>query len=514
MDLDYHALAPEMVVAATILVVLGLDVALPRSRKYWTAFAGVLGLALAAVPLVTLAFGGGPGSRSLLGGAYVVDDFALVLKAVFIVGGYLVLLMSVSYIEGDRYYQGEYYLLLLTSILGSLIMASSRDLITIFVGLELVTGPLFLLAGWRKGDARSNEASLKFFILGVLSTAILLYGMSFLYGLTGSVTFEGIRTAGADLLDSGAFRLAVLFTLVGFGFKITAVPFHFWAPDTYEGAPTPVTAYLSVGSKVAGFVGLLLLCYKAFPSVTEIWGPALWVLAALSMTLGNLTALRQDNIVRMLAYSSIAQGGFILVPFAAAAVTNDPQVIQEAASATIVYVIIYAFMEPGRLRGGYSGRPPYRHGHDRRLGRNVALRTPHSDPGRHLLLLPGRDPAPGRLVRQVRHVPRHPPPRQPVVHGPGGDSCGQRGDRPRVLRKGRQDHVDGPPPRGQPRPGTADPPAERFPGPGPRHLRSLRDRGRSPALPAGGRLRRRGQSHHRRHLTIHLRRALPGNAPP
>ena len=151
MYLDYHALAPEIVVAATILVVLGLDVALPRPRKYWTAFAGVMGLALAAVPLVTLAFGGGPGTRTLLGGAYVVDGFALVLKAVFIVGGYLVLLMSVSYIESDRYYQGEYYLLLLTSILGSLIMASSRDLITVFVGLELATVPLFLLAGWRKG---------------------------------------------------------------------------------------------------------------------------------------------------------------------------------------------------------------------------------------------------------------------------------------------------------------------------------------------------------------------------
>lgn len=347
MNLDYHALAPEITVAATILVVLTLDVALPRRLKYWTAFAGVVGLTVAAIPLITLAFGGGPGVRSMLGGGYVVDDFALVLKAVFIVGGYLVLLMSVSYIESDRYYQGEYYLLLLTSILGSLVMVSSRDLITIFVGLELVTGPLFLLAGWRKGDRRSNEASLKFFILGVLSTAVLLYGMSFLYGLTGAVDFEGIRTAGAELAGNGAFRMAVLFTIIGFGFKITAVPFHFWAPDTYEGAPTPVTAYLSVGSKTAGFAGLLLICYQAFPSVTEIWGPALWILAALSMTLGNLTALRQENIVRLLAYSSIAQGGFILVPFAAAAVTNDPRVIQEAASATIVYLIIYAFMNLG-----------------------------------------------------------------------------------------------------------------------------------------------------------------------
>ena len=347
MNLDYHALAPELVVAATILVVLTLDVVLPRSRKYWTAFAAVLGLAIAALPLLTLAFDDGPQSRSMMGGGYVVDEFALVLKAVFIVGGYLVLLMSVSFIESDRYYQGEYYLLILTSILGSLVMASSRDLITLFVGLELVTGPLFLLAGWRKGDSRSNEAALKFFILGVLSTAILLYGMSFLYGLTGSVTFEGIRQAAPALADSGAFRLAVLFTIVGFGFKVTAVPFHFWAPDTYQGAPTPVTAYLSVGSKTAGFVGLMLLCYQALPAVTEIWGPALWILAELSMTLGNLTALRQDNVVRLLAYSSIAQGGFILVPFAAAAVSNDPEVIQEAASAIIVYVIIYAFMNLG-----------------------------------------------------------------------------------------------------------------------------------------------------------------------
>ena len=355
----------------------------------------------------------------MLGGAYVVDDFALVLKAVFIVGGYLVLLMSVSYIESDRYYQGEYYLLLLTSILGSLIMASSRDLITLFVGLELVTGPLFLLAGWRKGDPKSNEASLKFFILGVLSTAILLYGMSFLYGLTGSVTYDGIRTASASLLDSGAFRLAVLFTLVGFGFKITAVPFHFWAPDTYEGAPTPVTAYLSVGSKAAGFVGLLLLCYKAFPSVTEIWGPALWVLAALSMTLGNLTALRQDNIVRMLAYSSIAQGGFILVPFAAAAVTTDRSVIEEAASATIVYVIIYAFMNLGafavviaaaRRTGtamidGWAGMWRYAP----RLATLGAI---------FFFSLAGIPPLAGWYAKFAM-FPGHPPSRQPVGHCPG-----------------------------------------------------------------------------------------------
>lgn len=346
MNLDYHALAPEIIVAATILVVLTLDLALPKQLKWVVSIVGVLGLMAATVPVLTLAFGADVGDRVLFGGSYVVDDFALVLKGLFLAGGYIVLLMSVSYIESDRYYLGEYYVLLLVSILGSIIMSSSRDLITMFVGLELVTGPLFLLAGWRKGDPKSNESALKFFILGVLSTAILLYGMSFLYGMSGSVRFDDIRAASGALADNGAFQMAILFTLIGFAFKVSAVPFHFWAPDTYEGAPTPVTAYLSVGSKAAGFVGLLVLTYTAFPQVTDVWGPALWILAAASMTVGNLSALRQNNIVRMLAYSSVAQGGFMLVPFAAAA-ANDNAILPDAFAATVVYVLIYTFMNLG-----------------------------------------------------------------------------------------------------------------------------------------------------------------------
>ncbi len=344
--IDYHALAPEIILGVTIIVVLTLDVSLPRPKKYWTSVAALIGLAAAAVPLMTLAFGSDNGARQLLDGGYVVDEFALVAKGLFIVAGYIVLLMSVSYIESETYYQGEYYLLLLVSILGSVVMASSRDLITLFIGLEMVTGPLFLLAGWRKPDVKSNEASLKFFILGVLSTAILLYGMSFLYGMTGSVRFDGIREAAGTVGGEPAFQLAVLFTLIGFAFKVSAVPFHFWAPDTYEGAPTPVTAYLSVSSKAAGFVGLLLISYVAFPVVSDIWGPALWILAALSMTVGNLIALRQDNVVRLLAYSSIAQAGFMLVPFAAAAVSGA-EVFAGALAATMVYIIIYAFMNLG-----------------------------------------------------------------------------------------------------------------------------------------------------------------------
>ena len=342
-EIDYLALAPELIIVATLVAVLAVDLVLPRSKKYWTATIAVGGTALALIPLAVLAINGDV--ISMFDGSYVVDTFAVVLKGLFLVSAYIVFLMSVNYIESDRYYQGEYYFLLLASVLGSLVMSSSRDLIILFIGIELVTGPLYLLAGWRKGDAKSNEASMKYFILGVLSTAILLYGMSLLFGLTGEITFAGLAEATQGMADQPAMIMAVLFVIVGFAFKISAVPFHFWAPDTYEGAPTPVTAYLSVNSKAAGFVAMLLVMYLALPGLSDIWGPALWLLAALSMTIGNLSALRQTNVVRLLAYSSIAQAGFMLVPFAAAAVAGAE--LEEAFAATVIYLVIYAVMNLG-----------------------------------------------------------------------------------------------------------------------------------------------------------------------
>jgi len=349
---DYHALLPEIILGATLLVVLAVDlVATPRRR--WLAGAlGIVGLLAAAVPLLTLAdcerlTGCAGGAREMFGGSYVVDDFALVLKGLFLVAGAIVLLASVSYLRRGRYYEGEYYFLVLASITGAVVMASARDLITMFIGLELVSAPAFLLAGWRKGDLRSNEAALKFFLIGVLSSAILLFGMSLVYGTTGESTFAGIRAATTSgLAGEPAFVLGVLFVLVGFGFKIAAVPFHFWAPDTYQGAPLPVAAYLSVGSKGAGFVGLLTICYSAFAGARDVWGPALWVLAALSMTLGNLTALRQSNVVRLLGYSSVAHAGFMLVPFAMAAAFEGPA-LQDAFFGSLTYLLVYAFMNLG-----------------------------------------------------------------------------------------------------------------------------------------------------------------------
>lgn len=347
-EIDYLGLAPELVIVVTLLAVLALDLVLPRSRKYVAGAVAVLGLTLAAIPLILLSVR--ESAVSMFDGSFVVDDFALVLKGLFLVAGYIVLIMSVSYIESDRFYQGEYYLLILSSILGSMVMASARDMIVLFIGLELTTTPLFLLAGWRKGDLKSNESALKFFILGVLSTAILLWGMSMLYGATGAVGFSEMAAAvsGMGVGDPmwPLLVLSVVFVMVGFGFKVSAVPFHFWAPDTYEGAPLPVTAYLSVSSKAAGFVGMFLFVYLAVPSLSEVWGPLLWVMAALSMTVANLAALRQTNIVRLLAYSSIAQAGFMLVPFAAAAVAGEDQ-LGAGLEATVVYLLIFALMNLG-----------------------------------------------------------------------------------------------------------------------------------------------------------------------
>jgi NADH-quinone oxidoreductase subunit N len=344
-EIDYLALAPELVIVVAILGVLVLDLLLPRPLKYITAVVAVLGVSMAAIPLLVMAIDGT--TRAMFDGSFTVDTFALVLKAIFVISAYLVLLLSVSYIERDRFYQGEYYFLILCSLLGSMVMASSRDLIVLFIGLELTTAPLFLLAGWRKGDVKSNEASLKYYIIGVLSAALLLYGMSLVYGLTGSVLFEDIRAAVADpgLASEPALGLAIILMLAGFGFKVSAVPFHSWAPDTYEGSPTPVTAYLSVNSKAAGFVAMLIVLYQAVPGASAVWAPALWIMAAASMIVGNLSALRQTNIVRLLAYSSIAQAGFMLVPFAAAGVAGTD--LTDAFSATVIYLVIFAVMNLG-----------------------------------------------------------------------------------------------------------------------------------------------------------------------
>ncbi|HEX2031174.1 MAG TPA: NADH-quinone oxidoreductase subunit N, partial [Actinomycetota bacterium] len=276
------------------------------------------------------------------GGSYVSDSFAVLFKVFFLVVALAVLLLSLRYFREGRYFQGEYYFLLLSSFLGMLTISSSRDLLMLFISLELVTAPAWLMAGFRKRDPRSNEAALKFFLIGILSTAVMLYGMSLVYGITGSLRLDEIaRALGGD--PEAIAVAAVLFVVTGFAFKVSSVPFHFWAPDTYEGSPVPVAAFLSVASKAAGFAGLLQLMFSGFLPLAEVWAPVFAVLSVLTMTLGNLVAIQQRQVVRLLAYSSVAQSGYIMLPFALAGFGVD----REAFAAAVLYILIYGVMNLG-----------------------------------------------------------------------------------------------------------------------------------------------------------------------
>ena len=342
-SIDYHAFAPEFVLTGTLVVLLLADVASERNRTLMSSIAGI-GLLASLVPIITLAVDGA--DRVMFGGAYAVDDFALVLKGLFLAAGYLVVLLSTNTIAEGDYHEGEYYFLLLSSILGMTVMASARDLVTIFVALELLSIPAYMLAAWRKRDPRSNEAGLKYYLMGVFASAVMLYGMSLIFGVAKSTVLVDIGAVVAS--GAGAAKLVTLgivFTLVGFAFKVSAVPFHAWAPDTYEGAPTPITAFLSVASKAAGFVAALQLVFVGFFGREEVWQPMFWVLAALTMFVGNLVALRQTNIVRLFAYSSIAQAGYMLAPLAVAGESNSAAT--DSLSAVVIYLLIYAVMNLG-----------------------------------------------------------------------------------------------------------------------------------------------------------------------
>ncbi len=336
--IDYHALAPEIILAAGICVVLLVDLFIEERQRWILSTLTGLFFLVALIPVGTLAVVGGD-VRSMFDGRYVIDEFALIVKALFLLAGYVVVLLSTNEVDEGHYHQGEYYVLLLSSVTGMVMMGSARDLVSIFVALEFLSIPAYMLAAWRKRDRKSNEAGVKYYLLGVFASAVMLYGMSLLYGVTGTTLLSELGSAiTTDGQFAGVEIVAVAFVIVGFAFKVSAVPFHQWAPDVYEGSPTPVTAFLSVASKAAGFVALVSLIFIAFPDADEVYQPLLWVLAALSMTVGNVVALRQTNIVRMLAYSSISQGGFILMPLAVAG-SGAPE---SSLKAVVVYLVIYA----------------------------------------------------------------------------------------------------------------------------------------------------------------------------
>lgn len=343
MQIDYHAILPELILSGTIVLVLLLDAFLPERRKWLSMPPSVVGVIAALVATLTLI----GQRRTTFNGMFVVDNFALLFKVFFLSVATVVLLVSLRYFREGRWYQGEYYFLLLTAFLGCVLMPSSRDLLMLFISLELVSAPGFLIAAFRKADPRSNEAGIKFFLIGVLSSAVMLYGMSLIYGVTGKTNIYDIagRLGGLPEGEHTLALAAILFVVAGFAFKVSAVPFQFWAPDTYEGSPVPVAAFLATASKAAGFAGLLQLMFVAFRSEYQFWTPIFAILSILTMTIGNLVALQQRQIVRLLAYSSIAQAGYMLLPFAL--VGADRTVNHDAFAAAVTYILIYAVMNLG-----------------------------------------------------------------------------------------------------------------------------------------------------------------------
>jgi NADH-quinone oxidoreductase subunit N len=360
--IDFHAIAPELIVAGTAVLVLVVD--LYVERKVVAFYLSLLGAAAAAVALATLV----GSARETFGGSFVVDNYALLFKALFVGALVLVLLMSKRYIDEGGYWQGEFYFLILSSFVGMLLMPSSRDLLMLFLSLEIVSATGFIVSGLRKGDARSNEGALKFLLIGVLSTAVMLFGMSLVYGLTGTIRLAEIAASlQGDLANEPAIAMAMFLVITGFAFKVSAAPFHFWVPDTYEGSPVPVAAFLSVASKAAGFAGLLQITFVAFAALADQWAPAFGFLAAFTMLIGNVVALAQTNMVRLLAYSSVGQAGYMLVPFAAGAA--DPAARSQAFQAVLIYLLFYgvtnlgafavvtlvAQRQPGNLIEDYTG---------------------------------------------------------------------------------------------------------------------------------------------------------------
>lgn len=356
-SVDWLAIAPPTVTAAVALVVLVVDLFLPEDRKALLGRIALGGLALAGLSLLPLLRGDrstfcltGP-DVAVTACSYTADHFTLVIQLLVLGGALLTALLSVGTIADSKLPAGEYWFLLLSSAAGAALLPASRDLATLVVALEVASLPAFALVGLRHGDRRSSEAALKFFLSSVTATAVTLLGVSFLYAATGTLHLTEI----ADGLGHTDPRLAVLtkagvaLTLVGFAFKTAAVPFHFWVPDTYVGAPLPVAAYLSVVGKAVGFTGIALVTVVALPSYADVWGPALAVLAAVTMTAGNVAALRQrpdreHSAVRLLAWSSVGQAGYLLVPLAAAGYADDPS---RAIGSTVAYALMYAAVNLG-----------------------------------------------------------------------------------------------------------------------------------------------------------------------
>jgi NADH-quinone oxidoreductase subunit N len=329
---------PEIILTVTGTLLMVIE---PVAGRRWSKMYGhisILGLAAALAAAVFAYQTPGPAFSGML----MADGFAAFFRVLVIGVGILTVLASYRYLEREGVDTGEYYALILFSVTGQCVMVTASDLIMIFIGLEISSIATYVLAGYLRDDKRANEASLKYFLLGSFATAFLLYGIAWIYGLTGSTNLAAIRgvLSSRDIAPSAmlvGFSTALMF--VGLGFKVSSAPFQIWAPDVYQGSPTPVTAFMSAGPKAAAFAVFLRIFMTAFEPMGSGWEPLVWLSALLSMTIGNFAALTQSNIKRLLAYSSIAHAGYVLVAIAARSQTGT--------AAAMFYLAAYALMNIG-----------------------------------------------------------------------------------------------------------------------------------------------------------------------
>jgi NADH-quinone oxidoreductase subunit N len=340
---NFVSILPEAVLSlfAMALLLLNVFIPSPSEQKGYLGYLSFVGVAVTFF-FIVVAWNVPPELQSGFSGSVMQDRFALFFKGIFLVAAALTVLITDQYMHREECNHGEIYPLILLATAGMMLMAAGTDLMTIFLGLELLSVSLYVLAGFNRANVKSNEAGLKYLLLGAFATSFLLYGMALTYGATATTKVAGIAAyiAGhAQSVHNPMLTYGMILLAVGFSFKIAAAPFHMWTPDVYEGAPTPMTAFMSVGPKAAGFAAFVRVFTIALPALKPDWTPLLWVLAVLTMTVGNIIGLYQNNIKRMLAYSSIAHAGYVLVGFTAG---NS-----EGLAGILFYMLTYAFMNIG-----------------------------------------------------------------------------------------------------------------------------------------------------------------------
>jgi NADH-quinone oxidoreductase subunit N len=412
----WQAMLPSLVVVGVAVLAMIVDLIWREPDADGAAATGVLGLGVAMI--VTLSLWGNPPVRGLAG-TLVLDRFALFFALLACLAAALTILLSIEYVREQLISAGDYYVLVLLATSGMILMAAAGDLVVVFLALEVMSVAVYVLAGMLRGDVRSNEAALKYFLLGAFASGFLLYGIALVYGATGSTRLDvlaAVVAKGASPMLLGGVALL----LVGLGFKVALAPFHAWAPDVYEGAPTSVTAFMAVGVKAAGFAALARVAVAALEP-TALWQPLLWTLAVLTMTFGNVSALVQTSVKRLLAYSSIAHAGYALIGLVAGTPAGGGR-------AALLPRRLHLH-ERGRVRRAAGAQPQWRA--QRAPERPVGGRTPASRARRghdRLHAVARRHAAHRRLHRQVLSVLRRARRRLRVAGGDRGpEQPGVRG---------------------------------------------------------------------------------------